>query len=112
MKKFISMIVVAAVLAAFGATSAFALASSKFAAEVSALMLIPPPPPTSGSKDTPFRTALSTMIKTPNKKDLRIGGSFETARFTQTQGPGKDGPTSKASAHATMEDTVARDAQR
>src|SRR5207245_4831276 len=111
MKKFISMIVVAAVLAAFGATSAFALASSKFAAEVSDLMLIPPPPPTSGSKDTPFRTVLSTMIKTPNKKDLLIGGSFETALFTQTQVTGKNGSTSTSSASATLEVRVLIDGQ-
>ena len=111
MKKFVSIFAIVTVFAMFGATSAFALASSKFAAEVSDLMLIPPPPPTSGSKDTPFRTVLSTMIKTPNKKDLLIGGSFETALFTQTQVTGKNGSTSTSSASATLEVRVLIDGQ-
>ena len=41
MKKLISSLAVVAVLATFGATPAFALASSKFAAELSDVTLVP-----------------------------------------------------------------------
>ena len=111
MKKFVSIFAIVAVLAMFGATPAFAqsasLPSSKFAAEVSDLMLVPP---TSGSNN-PFSTVLSTMIKTPNKKDLLIGGSFETALFTQTQVTGKNGSTNTSSASATLEVRILIDGQ-
>ena len=107
MKKLISFLSVVAVFAMIGATPAFPLASSKFAAEVSDLMLVPP---TSGSNN-PFSTVLSTTIKTPNKKDLLIGGSFETALFTQTQVTGKNGSSNTSSASATLEVRVLIDGQ-
>ena len=98
MKKFVSIFAVTAVLATFGTTPAFAqTASSKFAAEVSDITLIP-----NSSSSAPPITVLSTMIKTPNKKDLLIGVSLETALFTQTQVKGKNGTTDTASASATL----------
>ena len=97
MKQFISMIVLAAVLATFGATSAFALASSKFAAQLSDLTLV------ESTTAADWTTVLNTSIKTPNKKDLLIGGSLETALFTQTQVKGRNGSTTSSSATATLE---------
>ena len=105
MKKFVSIFAVTAVLATFGTTPAFAqTASSKFAAEVSDITLIP-----NSSSSAPPITVLSTMIKTPNKKDLLIGVSLETALFTQTQVKGKNGTTDTASASATLEVSVLLD---
>jgi len=97
MKKLISSLAVVAVLAAFGATPAFALASSKFAAALSDVTLVP------SQTASDWTTVLHTSIKTPNKKDLLIGGSLETALFTQTQVRGKNGSTDSSSANATLD---------
>ena len=107
MIKLISFLSVVAVLATFGATPAFPLASSKFAAEVSDITLIP-----NSSSNAAPKTVLSTTIKTPNKKDLLIGVSLETALFTQTQVKGKGGSTDSASASATLEVRVLLDGKR
>jgi len=104
MKKFISVFAIVTVFAMFGATPAFPLASSKFAAEVSDLTLIP-----NSSSNAAPKTVLSTTIKTPNKKDLLIGVSLETALFTQTQVKGKNGSTDTSSASATLEVSVLLD---
>ncbi|SRR5213593_1844333 len=104
MKKFVSIGAIVTVFAMFGATPAFPLASSKFAAEVSDLTLIP-----NSSSNAAPKTVLSTTIKTPNKKDLLIGVSLETALFTQTQVKGKNGSTDTASASATLEVSVLLD---
>lgn len=104
MKKLISVLSVVAVVAMFGATPAFPLASSKFAAEVSDLTLIP-----NSSSNAAPKTVLSTTIKTPNKKDLLIGVSLETVLFTQTQVRGRGGSTDSASSSATLEVSVLLD---
>jgi hypothetical protein len=96
-KKLISLPIVVAVLAMLGTTLTFAGPSSKFSAQVSNISLIPN---TSAAQWTPV---LSTSIKTPNKKDLLIGASFETGLYTQTQVKGKLGSTDTASASATLE---------
>ncbi|MGH7235785.1 MAG: hypothetical protein ACREIO_05320, partial [Nitrospiraceae bacterium] len=70
--------------------------ASKFAAQASALQLVPP----SSSQD--WTTVLRTTIKTPNKKDLLIGVSFETGIYTQTEVKGKGGNTDSASAGASL----------
>jgi hypothetical protein len=97
MKKFISSLSVVAVLATFGAIQAFAGPSSKFSAEVSNITLVP-----MQASPSSWRTVLSTTIKTPNKKDLLIGASFETGLYTQTQVRGKNGSTDTSSASATL----------
>src|SRR6266571_4069256 len=104
MKQFVSIFAMVTVFAMFGATPAFPLASSKFAAEVSDITLIP-----NSSSNAAPKTVLSTTIKTPNKKDLLIGVSLETALFTQTQVKGKNGSTDTASASATLEVSVLLD---
>jgi hypothetical protein len=97
MKKLISSLSVVAVLATLGALQAFAGPSSKFSAEVSNVTLVP----MQGSS-SPWKTVLRTTIKTPNKKDLLIGASFETGLYTQTQVRGKNGSTDTSSATATL----------
>ena len=104
MKKLISLLSVVAFVATFGATPAIAGPSSKFAAEVSDITLIP-----NSSSNAAPKTVLRTTIKTPNKKDLLIGVSLETALFTQTQVKGKGGSTDSASASATLEVRVLLD---
>jgi len=106
-KKLISFLSVVAVLATFGATPAFPLASSKFAAEVSDITLI-----RNSSSNAAPKTVLRTTIKTPNKKDLLIGVSLETALFTQTQVKSKGGTPDSASASATLEVSVLLDGKR
>jgi hypothetical protein len=98
MNKFVSIVAIVAVFATFGATPAFAGPSSKFAAAASNVTLVP-----MSVGSVPWKTVLSTSIKTPNKKDLLIGASFETALYTQTQVKGKNGSTDTASASATLE---------
>jgi hypothetical protein len=101
MNKILSALMVLAVLAAFGASVAPAQTSqpaAKFTAMVSNVSLIPM---TAGSM--PWTTVLKTTIKTPNKKDLLIGGSFETALYTQTKVSSKNGTTDTSSASATLE---------
>jgi hypothetical protein len=101
MKKTMSVLIVLAVLAAFGASEALAQTSqpaAKFTATVSNVTLIPM---TAGPMD--WTTVLKTTIKTPNKKDLLIGGSFETALYTQTQVKSRNGTTDTSSASATLE---------
>lgn len=97
MKNFISLLSVAAVVATFAATPALAGPSSKFSAEVSNVTLVP-----MQAAPSPWKTVLSTTIKTPNKKDLLIGASFETGLYTQTQVKGKLGSTDTSSASATL----------
>jgi hypothetical protein len=105
MKNFVPIFAVAAMFATFGTTPAFAqTASSKFAANVSDITLIP-----DSSSTAPPKTVLRTVIKTPNKKDLLIGVSLETALFTQTQVKGRNGTTDTSSASATLEVSVLLD---
>lgn len=79
MKKFVSLtvVVVLAIIALMSAV-AFAGPSSKFSAQVSTIALVP------GTTSLDWSKVLSTSIKTPNKKDLLIGASFETGLYTKT----------------------------
>ena len=80
MKK-VAYFAVLVALALFVASPSFAGApSAKFAAQVSSIALVSPA--TAGN--TGYSKVLSTTIKTPNKKDLLIGASFETGLYTKT----------------------------
>ncbi|MBI4596359.1 MAG: hypothetical protein HY730_08295 [Candidatus Tectomicrobia bacterium] len=79
MKKFVCLtVVVVLAIIALMSTAAFAGSSSKFAAQVSSVALVP------GTTSLDWTKVLSTSIKTPNKKDLLIGASFETGLYTKT----------------------------
>ena len=94
MKKLACLLTV--VFLSFGATAAFAQ-SAKFAAEASKLTAFQQPIGTLN-----WTTVLQTTIKTPNKKDLLVGASFQTGLYTQTQVKGKNGSTTTATANATL----------
>ncbi len=86
----------AVILTIFVATPAFAGPAAKFTANVSNLTLVT----YDTAKPGEWETVLTTTIKTPSKKDLLIGASFETGLYTKTQVKGKHGEpdTAKASA--------------
>jgi hypothetical protein len=80
----------------FGATTAFAQnPSAKFAAQATDLKVVE-------ENNLDWKTVLETTIKTPNKKDLLIGASFQTGLFTRTQVKGKNGSTDSSTAKATL----------
>lgn len=76
MKK--SVFVAMAALSTFVAASAFAAPSAKFSAQVSSVALV------DKTDNLGWSKVLETTLKTPNKKDLLIGASFETGLYTQT----------------------------
>ncbi len=75
-------------------TSAFAGPSSKFAAQVSTVALVPE------TANLDWAKVLQTKIKTPNKKDLLIGASFETGLYTKTVVKSSGGTLDTSSATA------------
>ncbi len=93
-------LIAAVCIVALGASVTLAEPSSKFAAQSSTLILVPP------TRSQDWTTVLRTTIKTPNKKDLLIGVSFETGIYTQTEAKSKGGNTDSASAGATLQARV------
>ena len=77
-------------------SSATAGPASKFAAQVSNIQLI------SNTTAYAWATVLQTAIKTPNKKDLLIGASFETGLYTDTKVKGKSGDRDSSDAKAAV----------
>ncbi len=75
-------------------TSAFAGPSAKFAAQVSSVALVPE------TANLAWAKVLKTTIKTPNKKDLLIGASFETGLYTKTVVKSSGGTLDTSSATA------------
>jgi len=83
MKKIICIMVVTL----FALSASYSLAaSSKFSANVKDMTIID-----WTTEETEWSTVLESSIKTPNKKDLLIGVSFETGVYTQTLVKSKDG---------------------
>jgi hypothetical protein len=93
----ITYVVMLVTLAVFVATSAFALPSSKFAAHVKDLVIV------EDATSQAWTTVLTADIKTPNKKDLLIGASFETGIYTRTKVKGKGGDPLTASAEGNLQ---------
>lgn len=99
-------------LAALGAFSAMPAnaQSAKFAAQVSNFILVPTIVCSAtdvqnndcSSTNLDWTTVLSTTIKTPNQKDLLIGGSLQTGVGTGTTVASKGGTKSTAGASATI----------
>ncbi|RPJ09799.1 MAG: hypothetical protein EHM36_04015 [Deltaproteobacteria bacterium] len=81
MKKFATIMAVVLVSAFIGGV-AFAAPASKFAAQVSSVALVDWTTATTGQDG--YTRVLYTTIKTPNKKDLLVGASFETGLYTKT----------------------------
>lgn len=80
MRKYAGIALAATVLVScLTVSSVFAAPSAKFAAQVSSIALVDETTTTNG-----WAKVLSTTIKTPNKKDLLIGASFETGLYTKT----------------------------
>ena len=77
-----------------GFGSALAGPSSKFAAQVSSVALVPE------TANLAWAKVLETTIKTPNKKDLLIGASFETGLYTKTLVKSSGGTLDTSSATA------------
>ena len=77
MKKLGYLMIAVAVSVLIG-TVAFAAPSAKFSAQVSSVALVP------WTTALDWHKVLQTTIKTPNKKDLLIGASFETGLYTKT----------------------------
>jgi hypothetical protein len=108
--------VVALVAGADFAASPAMAASAKFAAEVSNFELVPTSVCSTSNTGTntcssSWTTVLSTTIKTPNQKDLLIGGSLETGVGTETKVAAKNGNNSTSSASATIKVRVLVDGQ-
>ncbi len=93
MKKFGYLIIAMAVLFSMEAV-AFAAPASKFSAQLSSVALVP------WTTALDWHKVLQTTIKTPNKKDLLIGASFETGLYTKTSAKSTAGTLDTSSATA------------
>lgn len=95
MKKiaFLTMTVAASILFVM-APFVFAGPASKFAAQVSSVVLV------EQTTAQDWTKVLYTTIKTPNKKDLLIGASFETGLYTKTSVKSASGVLDTSSAMA------------
>ncbi len=93
MKKFGYLTIAVAVSVLIG-TVAFAAPSSKFSAQVSSVALV------TWTTALDWHKVLQTTIKTPNKKDLLIGASFETGLYTKTSAKSVSGTLDTSSATA------------
>ena len=93
MKK-IALFAAVGVFSMLMVASAFAGPSSKFAAQVSSVALVPE------TANLAWQKVLETQIKTPNKKDLLIGASFETGLYTRTLVKSSGGTLDTSSATA------------
>jgi hypothetical protein len=71
--------------------------SAKFSASLSSAFLVP------ATTAQDWKTVLSTSLKTPNQKDLLLGGSLEIGLFTSTTVSGKNGTFDTATANAQVE---------
>lgn len=87
-------VTMAIALTIFAATPAFAGPASKFSATLSNVTLV------NKTAAQGWSTVMSTTIKTPNKKDLLIGCSFETGLYTQTEVKSKHGKSDTSNAEA------------
>jgi hypothetical protein len=101
-----SPVLTALVLTLVG-TAVYASPSSKFAANVKDLTIVP-----ATSSDFGYSTVLQVPIKTPNKKDLLIGVSFETGLYTRTLVKSKAGISDTERATAQLGVRVLLDQQQ
>ena len=91
---FVALVAVLSLTLGFGV--AFA-ANSKFSAHVKDLVIV------EDATSQAWTTVLNAAIKTPNKKDLLIGASFETGIYTRTKVKGKSGDPLTASAEGNLQ---------
>jgi hypothetical protein len=85
----------------------YAAPSSKFAANVRDMTIVP-----ATESDFDYSTVLAVPIKTPNKKDLLVGVSFETGLYTRTLVKSKLGISDTESATAQLNVRVLVDGQQ
>ncbi|MBI5445598.1 MAG: hypothetical protein HY900_30830 [Deltaproteobacteria bacterium] len=85
----------------------YASPSSKFAANVKDLTIVP-----ATSSDFGYVTVLQIPIKTPNKKDLLVGASFETGLYTRTLVKSKLGISDTEKATAQLNVRILVDGQQ
>lgn len=104
MKKLLLFSLVFALTLTLGFGVALAGPSAKFTASVSEIQLVPWDPTDPGDDNEAFgwATVLVAHIKTPNKADLLVGASFETALFTRTLVKGKNGSKDTSTADAKL----------
>jgi hypothetical protein len=98
----------AALASALAIASFSAAHAAKFSAQISNFELVPTTVcsatdvQNNNCSDATWTTVLSTTLKTPNQKDLLIGGSLQTAVGTSTTVASKGGTKSTAGASATI----------
>src|SRR5262245_4753147 len=97
MKKFTVLATAMAILIVGVSGASAQSSSSKFAAVASNVSLVAP------TSSMNWTTVMTTWIKTPNKKDLLIGGSLETALYTATVVKSSNNQTDTSTAAATLD---------